>query len=225
MQECLKTSKLLCREPLSIHFNYAIKYLHKIEGIFMKRIAILSIFASMAGCSETTFNYDQEVKKAYQILAELPEDKRHPIYVYAEDIVQKYPDLKHGVREDGKVVRYNPIDANPDYEFTPDQHWLDIGIYRASEGNDWRAIAVFSRYPNNYESSKKEALKYCKEILEIANPNFSIVFDDFISKFDKKVKEIGHKSFFHTIGKNYSVDFDGTTFNKGDPFLCTVYQN
>ncbi|MFC3171402.1 hypothetical protein ACFOGQ_08675 [Acinetobacter vivianii] len=60
----------------------------------MKRIVISSILVTtMTGCSKTTFNHDQEVKKAYQILAELPEDKRHPIFIYADDILQKYPDL------------------------------------------------------------------------------------------------------------------------------------
>ncbi|MFW2055734.1 hypothetical protein [Acinetobacter haemolyticus] len=186
----------------------------------MKRLIILFALV-LVGCSS-----NKDITMAYQTLSELPEEERHPVYIYAEDIKKKYPELRYAVREDRKLIRYNPIDAHPDYEFTPDkQHWLDIGLYRASEGNDWWAVAVFSRYLNNYESSKKEALKYCKEILEIANPNFSIVFDDIISKFEKKVQETGYRMDFTTIGENYSVDLDGSTFDKGDPFLCTVYQN
>lgn len=177
-----------------------------------KKILILSLLLS-AGCTDS-----------YKKVEDAEISDFLSMHIFVDRISKKIPDLDRKVRADKNLVRFNNIDANSSYFFLPDQHWLDIKVSKRPDTESWGEFVVSSRYPNDYKASKDEALKYCRDLLKLANPNFDEVFERLSEEFETSSKGLQYNSLLKLEGL-YLIVLDGLPFENGTAFTCSVRQN
>ncbi|ENU23686.1 hypothetical protein F993_01839 [Acinetobacter proteolyticus] len=177
-----------------------------------KKILILSLLLS-TGCTDS-----------YKKVTDVERSDYLAMNTFVDRLSKKLVDLDIQVRADKNLVRFNNIDANSSYFFLPDQHWLDIKVSKYPDTDSWNEFVVSSKYPNDYKASKEEALKYCRNLLKLVNPNFDEVFERLSKEFEASSKGQEYNSLLKTEGL-YLIVLDGVPFETGAPFVCSVTQS
>lgn len=177
-----------------------------------KKILILSLLLS-AGCTDSYKKIEDVERSDYLAMS-----------TFTDRLSKKLVDFDTQVRADKNLVRFNNIDANASYFFLPDEHWLDIKLSKYPSAGSWNEFVVSSKYPNDYKASKEEALKYCRNLLKLANPNFDEVFERVSKEFEVSSKGREYNSLLKTEGL-YLIVLDGVPFETGAPFVCSVTQS
>ncbi|EXB46774.1 hypothetical protein [Acinetobacter sp. 1000160] len=177
-----------------------------------KKILVLSLLLS-AGCTDS-----------YKKVVDIERSDYLAMTTFVDRLAKQLVDLDTQVRADKNQVRFNNIDANSSYFFLPEQHWLDIKVSKRPDLESWSEVVVSSRYPNDYQASKNEALKYCRDLLKLANPNFADVFNQLSKEFETSSQGRKYNSLLKTEGL-YLIVLDGEPFERGAPFVCSVTQS
>ena len=177
-----------------------------------KKILILSLLLS-AGCTDSHKKVEDVERSDYLAMS-----------TFADRLSKKLADFDTQIRADKNLVRFNNIDANSSYFFLPDEHWLDIKVSKYPDSKSWNEFVVSSKYPNDYKASKEEALKYCRNLLKLANPNFDEVFERLSKEFDVSSEGREYNGLLKTEGL-YLIVLDGVPFETGAPFVCSVTQS
>lgn len=120
-------------------------------------------------------------------------------------------------------IRFNPVSSDYYYEHTNDKKWLNFYLSQSFDEKIWRDLYVYSKHSGNYQASKDEAIKYCKEITSLISPSFSIVIDKLSRDLELKEKKKSVRA-LSTFSGRFNILLNGEDFDEGGPFICNITQ-
>lgn len=192
-----------------------------------KKFLLWSIIL-LSGCSPVNNSVKQEltptnISDAYKEISEIKDYKSRLFLNYAKEIKTKYPEMKTSTYGRPMSIRFNPVSWDYYYEHTNDKKWLNFYLSQSFDEKIWRDLYVYSKHSGNYQASKDEAIKYCKEIISLISPSFSIVIDKLSRDLEVKEKN-GSVRALSTSSGRFNILLNGEEFDEGGPFICNITQ-
>lgn len=192
-----------------------------------KKFLLWSIIL-LSGCSPVNNPVKQEltptnISDAYKEISEIKDYKSRLFLNYAKGIKTKFPEMKTSTYGRPMSIRFNPVSSDYYYEHKNDKKWLNFYLSQSFDEKIWRDLYVYSKHSGNYQASKDEAIKYCKEITSLISPSFSIVIDKLSRDLELKEKKKSVRALSTFIGR-FNILLNGEEFDEGGPFICNITQ-
>lgn len=192
-----------------------------------KKFLLWSIIL-LSGCSSVNNPVNQEltpinISDAYKEISEIKDYKSRLFLNYAKEIKTKYPEMETSTYGLPMSIRFNPVSSDYYYDHTNDKKWLNFYLSQSFDEKIWRDLYVYSKHSGNYQASKDEAIKYCKEIASPISPSFSIVMDKLSRDLELKEKK-GSIRALSTFSGRFNILLNGEEFDEGGPFICNITQ-